>query len=124
GRIEHTEKPAERVMAGHAILKLEKPAGTAPSPWRTDPCPPSLARRTEPRTSLSPKSHESRAARRFPAAGRPNPPSIRQSDPKQISRAANHPRPGRIHLVQYRKIRPTRPKNSKCDSPGPRGPRD
>jgi len=26
GRIEHTEKPAERVMAGHAILKLEKPA--------------------------------------------------------------------------------------------------
>ena len=25
-RIEHAEKPAERVMAGHAILKLEKPA--------------------------------------------------------------------------------------------------
>ena len=25
-RIEHAEKPAERVMAGHAILELEKPA--------------------------------------------------------------------------------------------------
>src|ERR1700689_4868730 len=25
-RIEHAEKPAERVMAGHAILQLEKPA--------------------------------------------------------------------------------------------------
>ena len=25
-RVEHAEKPAERVMAGHAILELEKPA--------------------------------------------------------------------------------------------------
>jgi hypothetical protein len=25
-RIEHAEKPAERIVAGHAILKFEKPA--------------------------------------------------------------------------------------------------
>ena len=44
-RIEHAEKPAERVMAGNAILKPEKPAQERllrlrKRPMSTEPCPP------------------------------------------------------------------------------------
>ena len=48
-------------------------------------------------------------------SSKPSQHSIKRS--KTTSRAANHPRPGRIHLVQNCKIRPKAPKNFKCDSP-------
>jgi hypothetical protein len=49
-------------------------------------------------------------------SSKPSQHSIKRS--KTFSRAANQPRPGRIHPVQYSKISPTQPNNSKCDSPG------
>ncbi len=66
-----------------------------------------------PKTNLQARSCS--AALPVRGSSKPSQHSIKRS--KTFSRAANHPRPGRIHLVQYRKIRQRRPKSSKCDSP-------
>src|SRR5208337_1781697 len=92
-----------------------------PSTSRTGPCPPNLARRTEPRTSLSPKSHESRAVRHCRSAGPPKHPNIRQSDPKPPPAPQIIRDPVESISFKIAKSVQGQLKNSKCDSPAEDG---
>src|SRR5712691_7811638 len=78
----------------------------------TEPCPP---HRTAQIAIVKISCRSCSAALPVRGSSKPSQHSIKRS--KTISRAANRPQPGRIHLAQNRKSRLTRPKKSKCDSP-------